>query len=199
MTRVDSINSTRVESPYSVFGSISKGIAGGALLGYAAKYMLPLSEAEKDKEYNLVINHIKERAKELKGLPIDAIRNLEEKTPAQDVFLKMVDAENGIEREITDIKNGETKKIKLTKKMDRASKMRELLSKANLDEEGRKELKNIIAQVNEKAINSRKYFIKSYNAAVKEMKRPTIAFVTAGAVAGFFAGLAHKIIAGQLD
>ena len=31
------------------------------------------------------------------------------------------------------------------------------------------------------------------------MKLPTIAFVTAGAVVGFFAGLAHKVIAGQLD
>ena len=179
MTRVDSINSTRVESPYSVFGSISKGIAGGALLGYASKYMLPLSEAEKDKEYKLVVNHIKERAKELKGLPIEAIRNLEEKTPAQDVFLKIVDAE---------AEGGK-----------KAGIMRKIVADAKLDADGVKELKNIIAQVNEKARNSKKYLTKSYNAAVKEMKRPTIAFVTAGAVVGFFAGLAHKVIAGQLD
>ena len=196
MNRVESINSTRVESPYSVFGSISRGIAGGALLGYAAKYMLPLSEAEKDKEYKLVLSEIKERAKEMKGLPIEAIRNLEEKTPAQDVFLKIVDAEKGAERTALNLKNEE---FKVSAKMDRASKMRNILTEAKLDEEGRKELKNIIAQVNEKATNSTKYFIKSYKTAVKEIKRPTIAFVTAGAVVGFFAGLAHKIIAGQLD
>jgi hypothetical protein len=32
---------------------------------------------------------------------------------------------------------------------------------------------------------------------VKRIKRPAIAFMTAGAVLGFFAGLIHKVVAGQ--
>jgi len=179
MSRVESINNARVESPYSVFGSISKGIAGGALLGYASKYMLPLSSAEMDKEYYHVKSQIRESAKDLKGLPIDAIRALEERTPAQDAFIKMVDSEPDRVLKIADL--------------------RKVIKESKLNQEGVKELKNIIAQVNEKSRNSTKHFMRSYNAAVKEMKRPTIAFVTVGAVIGFFAGLAHKVIAGQLD
>lgn len=174
--------SARTQSPYSVFGSISKGIVGGAITGYAAKYMLPLNSSEMDEEYKLITNSIRECSKDLKGIPIRAIRNLEKRTPAQDVFLKVVDASQ----------NNQKAGLK-----SRALEMRKIIQSANLNEEGLKELKNIIAQINEKASKSYLTYIDAFNASVKRVKRPAIGFMAAGSVVGFFAGLAYKVLAGK--
>lgn len=207
MARVESLN-TNVYSPYSVFNSMGKGVVIGGVAGYAAKYMLPLSEAEKDNEYKIVTNDIKRQAGRSKGIPIEAIRNLETRTPAQDVFLKMVDA--GVDTYLADEKatlegladsakgKSGTKTLKDNiASIRRSLKMNRIIKEANLDADGIKELKNIIAQVNEKARVNTEYFLKSYDSATKAMKRPTIAFVTMGAVAGFFGGLIHNVINGQ--
>ncbi len=203
MARVESLN-TNVYSPYSVFNSMGKGVVIGGVAGYAAKYMLPLSEAEKDNEYKIVTEEIKRQAGRSKGIPIEAIRNLETKTPAQDVFLKMVDA--GLDASLADEKaalngiegaaKGKTLKDNIAS-IKRSLKMNKIIKEANLDADGLKELKNIIAQVNEKARVNTEHFLKSYDSATKAMKRPTIAFVTMGAVAGFFGGLIHNVIKGQ--
>lgn len=201
MTKVESINA-QTQNPYSVFGSITKGIVGGAITGYAAKYVLPLNEAEMDAEYKIITAAIRERSKELKGLPIEAIRNLEKRTPAQDVFLKMVDSEakrnNGgiIYNVLNTIGKNETSG---TSKFNRGFNMKKFIKNSGLDEQGIKELKNIISQVNEKATKSYQSYIEAFNASVKKAKRPAIAFMTAGAVVGFFAGLAHKVIVGQTN
>ena len=203
MTKVESTNA-QTQNPYSVFGSITKGIVGGGITGYAAKYMLPLSEAEMDAEYKIITEAIRERSKELKGLPIEAIRNLEQKTPAQDVFIKMVDAQaqkndGGIIRTALNAINIGSKESSKASTFDRGLRMKSFIEASGLDAQGIKELKNIIAQVNEKATKSCKNYIDSFNASVKKAKRPAVAFITAGAVVGFFAGLAHKVIAGQPD
>lgn len=180
MTKVETINNAQQsKSPYSVFGSISKGIIGGSVLGYAAKYKLPLIDAEKDAEYGMIINKIRKGTKELKGVPIEAVRNLEKRTPAQDVFLQVVDAaaEN-------------------SKAGRKAVSMRNIIKNSGLDSDGVKELKNIIAQVNEKSANAYKNYVHYFEASIKRAKRPTVGFTLAGAVVGFFAGLAHKIITG---
>lgn len=174
--------SARTQSPYSVFGSISKGIIGGAITGYAAKYMLPLNSNEMDEEYKMIVNSIRERSKDLKSVPIEAIRNLEKKTPAQDVFLQVVES----------AKNNQAAGVN-----SRALGMRKIIQSANLNAEGLKELKNIIAQVNEKASKSYIAYLDAFNASVKRSKRPAIGFMAAGSVVGFFAGLAYKVLAGK--
>lgn len=184
MARVESI-STQDRNPYSVFGSISKGVVGGAVLGYVAKNALPLQNSEKNGAYYQGLARVKEDAKLTKGIVIDEIRNLENKTPAQDVFLKAVDAEKAAGADANATK--------------RAFSMHKLIKEAGLDENGIKELRSIIAQVNEKAKVSARYYIKGYNSAVKNMKRPTIAFVTMGAVAGFFGGLIHNVLSGRKE
>ena len=202
MTRVNSIN-TQQENPTSVFGSISKGIVGGAITGYAAKYMLPLNSSEMDDEYKAIISEIRVQSNKTKGLPIEAIRNLEQRTPAQDVFMKMIDSEasannnGGLVRNV--IKKITNQTIDNSAEQKRAVNMRKIIKNANLGENDMKELRNIIAQVNDKARSSCKRYISAYNSTVKSMKRPSIAFVTMGAVAGFFAGLVHKVITGQMD
>lgn len=194
MARVESVDN---KSPYSVFGAISKGIVAGGALGYTAKVMLPLQESEKNKEYWATLTEIKNQSKKTKGIVIDEIRMVESKSNAQDVFLKMVDAQN----KIPTIKD---RFVNFTRRMVgrkprtisaiHARAMRRIMKKAKLDMKDTKELQNIIAQVNEKAIISTKKYVKAYNTAFKSIRRPSIAYITFGAAAGFFGGLACKIL-----
>lgn len=188
MTRVNSITSAQADSPYSVFGSISKGVAGGAVLGYAAKYMLPLTEQEVDKNLKDFTRYNLMQTKQAKGLAIEEIRNIENKTPAQDAFIKMVDANAAKAKDSARFSESGKPSWKFMSLRD-----------SKLGEKDMGELKNLIQQVNEVARKYRKAYIKGQNTAIKELKRPTIAFVLTGAVIGFFAGLAHKVISGQLD
>ena len=194
MARVDSIDNT---SPYSVFGAISKGIVGGGIIGYAAKTMLPLQESEKNKEYWASVAEIKNQSKKVKGIVIDEIRRMENKSPAQDVFLKVVDAQNekpSMTRRFGDFIRGLFGKKPKAQEVVHAKTMRQIIRKAGLDMKDTKELQNIIAQVNEKAKISAKRYLRAYDAAYKSMRRPGIAYITVGAVAGFFGGLAYKIL-----
>ena len=185
MARVNSISNAQTESPYSVFGSISRGVAGGAVLGYASKYMLPLTEQEMDKNLKDFTRYNLLQTKQAKGIAIEEIRNIENKTPAQDAFIKMIDAKEPVVQRFSD----SGKPVWKFKS----------LSETKLGEKDMNELKNLVLQVNEVARKYRKAYIKGQNTAIKELKRPTIAFVTVGAVLGFFAGLAHKIISDQLS
>ena len=194
MARVDSVEN---KSPYSVFGAISKGIVAGGALGYAAKVMLPLQESEKNKEYYASVTEIKNQAKKTKGIVIDEIRRMENKSPAQDVFLKMVDAQNkkpSVTNRIGNFVRSLFGKKPKTTEVLHATSMRNIVRKAGLNMKDMKELENIIAQVNEKAITSTRRYLKAYDAAYKSVRRPGIAYITVGAVAGFFGGLALKIL-----
>ena len=95
MSRVDSIGTGTCSNcnnhPLSAFGTISRCVAGGVVTGYAAKYLLPLTDAEKGANYDKYILAMRENAHRTKGIVIDEIRAKENKTPAQDLFIKMVD------------------------------------------------------------------------------------------------------------
>ena len=109
----------------------------------------------------------------------------------------MVDAQNkkpSITNRIGNFVRGLFGKKPKTSEVIHATGMRNVIKKAGLNIKDMKELENIIAQVNEKAITSTRRYIKAYNAAYKSMCRPGIAYITVGAVAGFFGGLVLKIL-----
>ena len=184
MTKVDAINSNAY-SPYSVFGSLAAYTAVGAGLGLGARYVLPIDVkkeiSDTDRKY---IMAVRREAKNEKKFPIQEIRNLEQKTPAQDVFLKWVDGQ-------TATKNAEGKKINL---QDPIKLMKKLIKEGNLDVNGQKELGNIISQVNSKSNKLAKQYIDFR--AMKLAKRPAAAYITMGAVVGFIGGLINKVITG---
>jgi len=200
MTKVNAIK-TNENSPYSVFNSLAKGTAMGAVAGYAAKIWLPVDSKEITAEDRIHFDVIREQAKRGKAIPIQAIRNLEEKTPAQDVFLKMVDNQAKQENAEKSVFKSIYNYIKKTDKFEKSeikfdiSEMRKIIREANLDDKGKEELRNIIAQVNKKSAEIAKRHINAQKKAIK-MSRPSIAYITMGAVAGFFGGLIHKIISG---
>ena len=185
MAKVEAIN-TKQSSPYSVFGSLGKGIVGGGILGYAAKHVLPIDKKEWSDADRIYVSVIREQSKKTKGIPIEAIRSLEEKTPAQDVFLKWVDGRAAM-------KNAEGKAVNL---QDPMKLMEKCIKEGHLDENGKNELRNIISQVNTEARNIAKRHIKTHIRDIKMDKRPAMAYITMGAVVGFFAGLVNKIITG---
>lgn len=205
MEKVTSINA-QDKNPLSTFGSLSRGVVGGAVTGYAAKYFLPLNKSEMNEEFYEHMARIRQLANETKGSTIREIRGIEKKTLAQDVFLKMVDESNpnlksqngnGLKKMIINAfadmpEAGEAgSNSKVAKNVN---KMRNIIKNANLSDDDMKELKNIIAQVNNKAQRSYKQFTNAYKASVKRVKRPAIAYAIGGSIAGFFAGLAHKVI-----
>ena len=92
MSRVDSIGTSTCDNhPLAPFGTISRCVAGGVVTGYAAKYLLPLTDLEKGPNYDRYVFGMREDANRTKGFVIDEIRAKEHKTPAQDLFIKMVD------------------------------------------------------------------------------------------------------------
>ncbi len=163
------------------FGTIAKGTIAGGVLGYVAKDKLPLNSSEMDKEFEGALAIIREQSNKAKASAIETIRNIKDKTPAQDVFVKMVDAENSA------IANSADKKV------NRAFSMRKVLSDAKLNDKDMVELKGIIACVNEKATDMFRRCKKGFIGAVKD-KRLTGLYVAAGGVLGFFGGLAATII-----
>jgi len=183
MTKVDAINSNAY-SPYSVFGSLAAYTAVGAGLGLGARYVLPIDVkkeiSDSDKRY---INAVRREAKNEKKVPIQEIRNLEQRTPAQDVFLKWVDGQTATTNQATkkDLKEQMRSMIKLIKEN-------------NLDESGKNELRNIISQVNSESNKLAKQYIDFR--AMKLAKRPAAAYITMGAVIGFIGGLINKVITG---
>ena len=183
MTKVDAINSNAY-SPYSVFGSLAAYTAVGAGLGLGARYVLPIDVkkeiSDTDRKYIMAVRRV---AKNEKKVPIQEIRNLEQKTPAQDVFLKWVDGQAATTNQATkkDLKEQMRSMIKLIKEN-------------NLDESGKNELRNIISQVNSKSNKLAKQYIDFR--AMKLAKRPAAAYITMGAVVGFIGGLINKVITG---
>ena len=206
MAKVNAINSNN-QNPYSIFGSLAKGTAGGAMLGLVAKYALPLDAKELSETDRLYIDIIREQSKRAKSIPIEAIRNLEEKTPAQDVFLKMIDAQTNSEksyenayRRFSQLANGVEGYKKGNKTIDireMTKEMRKIIKESHLDVKGKEELKNIISQVNKTASDLSKRHVKTHVKAIKMDKRPAIAYMTIGGVVGFISTLAHKFFAGQ--
>ncbi len=164
----------------SPFGLIARGSIGGAVAGYAAKHMLPLSESEMDSEFKGAMAIIREQSNKAKASAIETIRNIKDKSLAQDTFIKMVDAQKaaGANANVNNMKT--------------AFNMRKIIKDANLKQGDMIELKGIIASVNERAVDMFKRCAKGFKSAVKD-KRVTPAYVAGGAVLGFFVGLGQSV------
>lgn len=166
-----------IQSNETSFPTIMKTSALGGVAGYAAKYMLPLTSDEMDDEFKGAIEIIRRESKKAKAKSIDTLRNIPEKTLAQDTFIKMID-----------VKNEEG-----LSKIGRAFKMKKVFEEAKLTDADKVQLKSIMSSVNEKAANMFKRCSSAYEGAVKKT-RQTGMFVAAGIAAGFIAGLAHNIL-----
>lgn len=83
-----------IQSNENSFSTIMKTSAIGGVAGYAAKYMLPLTSDEMDDEFKGAIEIIRKESNKAKAKSIETLRNIPDKTLAQDTFIKMVDAEN---------------------------------------------------------------------------------------------------------
>ena len=165
MTKVEAVNRDG-----SMLGNVVKGVTLGGMTGYASKYVLPVQTTEKaSKMYQDAMTIIRRESKNLKGGFIDKIRNLPDKTLAQDTFLKMVDTDNG-KRSLTGMR-----------KM-----MRELKPHDRL------ELKNIISTVNNYATRMYKNHVTAYQVGVTKRIRP--GFVGLGAFLGFAAAVAYNVM-----
>ncbi len=169
-----SINAIETQDrSHSPFGLITKGSVVGGVMGYAAKHMLPLSESEMDAEFKGAMAIIREQSNKAKASAIDIIRNIKDKTLAQDTFIKMVD-------------------VKADTPMKKAFSMKKVIQDAKLNKNDMIELKGIIATVNERAIDMFRRCEKGFKSAVKD-KRVTPAYVACGAVLGFFVGLGQSV------
>jgi len=78
----------RVEQRKSSLGHGIKSAAIGGAIGYAAKWALPLTSQEMDKDYKQVVRLIKANTARTKREFIKEIGNIPEKSLAQDAFIK---------------------------------------------------------------------------------------------------------------
>jgi metal-dependent amidase/aminoacylase/carboxypeptidase family protein len=154
--------------------TVVKASAVGAALGYASKYVLPITTQEReDKNYHETIKIAREQSKKLKGEFIEEIRNIPNRSLAQDQFLKIVDVD---------------------KPVIKPSIIKEAMAKlGGTDSVNAIEFKNILARMNETAIKRANTIISVYEGYVKRI-RPTAPFVVAGALTGLFAGVTHNIL-----
>lgn len=167
-----SINAIETQSTNTYpFGTITKGIIIGGAAGYVAKKGLPLNENEMDSEFKNTLAIIRERTRRTKADDIATIRNIKDKTPAQDTFIKMVDAANNNEK---------------------IGSMIKVIKDAKLNSNDKTELNGIIASVNKRSADMFKCYKKCISNAVKD-KRVTPLYVASGAVLGFFGGLGHSV------
>ena len=119
-----SVNAVR-QNDHSMLTNVVKGATIGATAGYVSKYLLPVTAPEKaDKKYRTAMEVIKKGTNDMKGLIIENIRNLPNKTPAQDTFIKMVDMDINVPNKITTLNNVE---IKPDKSMYKAGKKLNLI------------------------------------------------------------------------
>lgn len=151
----------------SMLSNVVKGVATGAGIGYISKYMLPVQAGEKEtREYKKAMEIIKRETGNIKGVMIERIRNLPNKTPAQDTFIKVTETAKGSIPE----------KLKLINTLGAEDKL---------------ELRNIISTVNDYASKMLKRHITAYEIGVTKRIRP--AFVGLGAFLGFAGAVAYNV------
>lgn len=159
------------------FATIVKSTGVGCLAGYAAKYMLPITEEEMDNEYRETIKLIRTHTNKTKNRYLDEIRNIPNKTLAQDTFVKMLDTTND---------------AKLTN-AQKAVGMKKIIKEANLSESDSAQLKFMLKNVNQKAKDLTHKYIGAYEGVLKK-KRSLGWLLVPGAIIGFSVGLAKNIL-----
>ncbi len=166
------VRAIQSNSDNGMLSTVAITSATGAGVGYLSKYMLPIQEQEKDANYRKILKIARVESAKIKADEIDAIRNVKNKSLAQDTFIKMIDNKEKIN--ITNI-NAKIKSLGGQKSVDAI------------------EFKNIISHVNESAATMSRHCISAYEGVVKRL-RPTTPFVVAGALTGMFAGIAHNVL-----
>ena len=78
----------KIEQNKSSLGHGIKSAAIGGMIGYAAKWALPLTSQEKDQDYQKVVRSIKANTARSRREFNEALGNLPEKSLAQDAFIK---------------------------------------------------------------------------------------------------------------
>lgn len=78
----------KIEKSKSNLGHGIQSATIGAAVGYASKWALPLTSQEMDDDYKKIVSLIKKNAVRTRKEFKDSIKNLPEKTLAQDAFIK---------------------------------------------------------------------------------------------------------------
>ena len=161
----------------SFFPTILKTTGVGCLAGYAAKYMLPLTNEEMDDEYRESIRRIRIHTNDTKKRYLDEIRKIPNKTLAQDTFIKMLDVTSE-----SNLSNAQ-----------KAIKMKKIAQAAKLSESDSAQLKFMLKNVNYKAKDLTHKYINAYEGVLKK-NRSLGWLLVPGAVIGFSVGLAKNIL-----
>ncbi len=152
-----------------VFSSVLKATVTGGVTGYIAKQVIPLTTEElKDIPYRAIINAAR---KDTNKNMVAKLKGMEDRTPAHDTFIKMIDEKN--------FKN--------------AGRIAEGLEKAGEENSAKiaKEFRAIIKTVDEQSKAMAKNITGSFHKMIK-CKRPTAAFVVPGAIVGFVSGAIYN-------
>ena len=155
---------------YTIVKSTAVGTAGG----YAMKYLWPIVKQEETISKRDWVNFSRKQANAEK---VKMFQSYKKMTPAQDAFVKMIDADKG-------------SKVKTSFSPDNISSIIKKLG--GEDSVAGKELKAIIKTTNDAAHNLAKDLIINYRRTLKS-KRPVIPFLVAGAGIGFIAGFMHNV------
>ena len=158
----------------SHLSTIVKSTAIGTAAGYSLKYLWPVTNQENDFNKRTVINYCR---KVTNKNCISEFKSRKQMTPAQDMFVKMIENEDKVKKDAFSFDNI-TKKVKALGGEDSAAG---------------KEFRNIIRYVNESSKNMTRKFATAYHIMLK-FKRPSVPFLVAGAGAGFLAGFAHNVM-----
>jgi hypothetical protein len=144
--------------------SYIKASATGALVGYALKYLIPVTYQERDENYNEVIRQNRINARKIKADEVGKIRQSKNRSELTDTFIKMYDSKKLLPANI--------RKLKSPLKDD---------------------IFDMVKRLNEQARESIFTGKKNLNAVTKSI-RPTHIFVGVGLVVGFLGAVVTTII-----
>lgn len=155
----------------SNLSTVVKSTATGAAVGYSLKYLWPINKQEADVSVKRFINMGRKIANTTK---LDKLESFAERTPAQDVFVKMA-------------------KSKDKKTFSFSSISKKVAELGGEDSAAGKELRSIIRDVNTSADQMYRRLHAAYHMMIKN-KRPAVPFLVAGAGAGFITGIIKNVM-----
>lgn len=165
------------EREHPVFPTILATTTAGAATGLIAKHMLPLTNEEMDEEYKETVRLIRTHTNKTKAKYLDEIRNIPNKTLAQDTFVKMIDVTQD------EKKSG----------LEKAFQMKKVLENAKLSESDNAQLRFMMKNINERAKDVTHKYVNAYEKVVKS-NRPLAWLMVPGALVGFTIGLTRNIL-----
>lgn len=155
----------------SNLNTVVKSTATGAAIGYSLKYLWPINSQEADVSPRRFINLGRKISNSAK---LDKLKTMSERTPAQDVFMKMAKSKD---KKVFSFSN-------IAKEVERLG---------GKDSAAGKELRSIIKDVNSSANQMYKRLHSAYCMMIKN-KRPAVPFLVAGAGAGFITGIIKNVM-----